>query len=203
MDGLFAAADVLPDKDEIFQMILLQAKSGREGTDKNALAERVKKHPGASPFILSEAGKILSGEQAYALGKPLDLRFTAVDGAKVDLSQMKGKVVLVDFWATWCGPCVAEVPSVKKVYEAYHAKGFETLGISLDEKKEALLEFIQKQKMPWPQYFDGKQWNNEISFRFGINGVPTMWLVDKKGVLRSTQARGNLEESVKALLVEK
>jgi thiol-disulfide isomerase/thioredoxin len=185
-------------------MLLLQAKSGREYTaaEKNSLAERVAQHPKATIAIKAEAQRILGGEPAYAIGKPLDISFTALDGAKVDLKQMKGKVVLVDFWATWCGPCVAEVPMIKRAYEAYHGKGFEIIGISLDDNKKDLLDFIKKQSMPWPQYFDGKHWNNEISFRFGINSVPAEWLVDKKGNLRLTSARSQLDEEVKRLLSE-
>ena len=203
-DALFAAADVLEDKDSIFQMVLLQAKSGRElSTDeKRDLAKRVAGHAQASASIKAEAERILSGAQAYAIGKPLGLSFTAVDGRKIDLKDLSGKVVLIDFWATWCGPCVAEVPNLKKVYETYHAKGFEILGISLDDKKADLLAFTQKHEMPWPQYFDGKHWNNEISFRFGISSVPTAWLVDKKGVLRYTDVRFQLESMIQQLLKE-
>lgn len=116
---------------------------------------------------------------------------------------MKGKVVLIDFWATWCGPCVAEVPALKKVYDAHHADGFEIVGISLDDNKEDLIQFTKKHEMAWPQYYDGKHWNNDISFRFGINSVPTQWLVDKKSILRETNSRFNLEQEVSRLLEER
>src|SRR4029077_13775590 len=97
-----------------------------------------------------------------AIGKPVDIQYTAVDGRQVDLSKMKGKVVLIDFWATWCGPCVGEVPDVKAAYEKLHGKGFEIVGISLDSDKNALTDFIKDKGMTWPQYFDGLQWNNKI-----------------------------------------
>ncbi|QIF00874.1 TlpA disulfide reductase family protein [Roseimicrobium sp. ORNL1] len=132
--------------------------------------------------------------------KPLDLKFTAVDGREVDLSKMRGKVVLVDFWAVWCGPCVAEIPNVLKTYEKLHPKGFEIVGISLDQDKSKLEAFVKEKGMSWPQYFDGKGWQNEISSKFGINSIPAMWLVDKKGMLVSTNARGNLEELVEKQL---
>jgi thiol-disulfide isomerase/thioredoxin len=137
-----------------------------------------------------------------ALGKPLAIKFTAVDGREVDLAKMKDKVVLVDFWATWCGPCVAELPNVKAAYEKLHPKGFEIVGISFDQSKEKLENFVEKEKMPWPQYFDGEGWHTKIGQEFGINSIPAMWLVDKKGILRDMSARADLEQKVEKYLAE-
>ena len=134
------------------------------------------------------------------IGKLLEIQFTAVDGTKVDLSKMKGKVVLIDFWATWCGPCIAELPNVKKAYKKLNPKGFEIIGISLDTKESVLKRFLKKENMPWPQFFDGKGWKNSISTAHGIRSIPAMWLVDKQGNLADLNARADLERKVEALL---
>jgi len=137
------------------------------------------------------------------IGTELDLKFTAIDGREVDVSQMRGKVVLVDFWATWCGPCIAELPNLKSVYDRYHDKGFEVIAISLDSQRDRqkLLDFCKENNLPWPQHFDGKGWANEFAEKYAIRGIPAMLLVDQDGRLVSTNARGaRLESEVKRLL---
>lgn len=142
-------------------------------------------------------------EQRELTKKPLELKFTAVDGAEVDMAKLRGKVVLVDFWATWCGPCRGEIPNVVAAFKKYREKGFEVVGISLDEDKEAMLKYLKEQGMTWPQHFDGKGWQNEIAVKYGIHSIPAMWLVDKKGMIRSTEARGEkLTTLVEKLLAE-
>jgi thiol-disulfide isomerase/thioredoxin len=111
-------------------------------------------------------------------------------------------VVLVDFWATWCGPCVGEIPHVKETYEKLHSKGFEIVGISFDRNKQALQNFITEREIPWPQYFDGQQAQNKFGVQYAIEEIPTMWLLDKKGILCDTHARNNLEDRVEKLLAE-
>ena len=134
--------------------------------------------------------------------KPINLAFTALDGRPVNLSEMTGKVVLIDFWATWCGPCRAEMPHVKQIYTELHAQGFEIIGISFDEDAAALKKYVATNELPWPQFFDGGGWQNAINKQFGIRAIPTMYLVDKNGILRDENARQNLAEKARALLKE-
>ena len=111
-------------------------------------------------------------------------------------------MVLIDFWATWCPPCRAEVPHVVEAYKKLHDKGFEIIGISLDKNKEALIAFTKENGMTWPQYFDGKGWGNEISSKNGIESIPAMWLIDKQGKVASTNAREDLAGQVEKLLAK-
>jgi thiol-disulfide isomerase/thioredoxin len=124
--------------------------------------------------------------------KPIELKFTAVGGAAIDLAELRGKVVLIDFRATWCGPCRGETPNIVATYNKYHNQGFEIVGISLDQDKNALLAYTKENGMTWPQYFDGNAWSNDISTSFGINAIPAMWLIDKKGMLVTTHGRDDL-----------
>jgi thiol-disulfide isomerase/thioredoxin len=135
------------------------------------------------------------------IGKVLNLKYTSVLRKPIDLADYRGKVVLIDFWATWCGPCVAEVPSVVAAYAKYHDKGFAVLGVSLDTDRDALLKFTKEHKMTWPQYFDGGGFDqNALAKRFDIGLIPCMWLVDKKGRLATFNGRENLPAKIEALL---
>lgn len=151
--------------------------------------------------------------------KPLEIAFAAVDGRAVDLKKLRGKVVLLDFWATWCQPCVAELPKILKMYETYHDQGLEVVGISLEmaslspqdspdqrasklsKAKNRLVQFIEKRKMPWPQYFDGMGWENEIAKDYALSGIPTLFLLNKDGSIVSINPRGDaLESEIQRLL---
>ena len=138
-------------------------------------------------------------------GKPLTLEGATINGDKFSTADWKGKVILVDFWATWCGPCLQELPRVKKAYADFHKDGLEIIGVSCDRKGEALKQFLtQNPDMPWPQLFDStaKGGWHPLAESYGITGIPTMFLIDKKGVVRTVTARENFEELIPKMLKE-
>lgn len=168
---------------------------------------------GKARVVTEDVAKKASGdakEQAQTqlrklnlVGKPFELKFTDLNGKEQSIKDYAGKVVLVDFWATWCGPCRAALPEVKEIYTKYHPKGFEILAISFDKDKDTLKKFIAEESLPWPQYFDGLAWENKIGAKYEISSIPTVWLIDKKGNLRDLSGRQSLGAKVEKLLAEK
>ncbi|HKD38007.1 MAG TPA: TlpA disulfide reductase family protein [Pirellulales bacterium] len=119
---------------------------------------------------------------------------TLPDGDQFDASKLEGKVVLVDFWATWCGPCRKELPNVKRNYERFHARGFEVVGVSLDTDADDLQAFLAKEQIRWPVLMGnektGAGWETPLAIYYGIQSVPTAILVDRQGKVVSLNARG-------------
>jgi len=139
------------------------------------------------------------------LGNSIEIAGPIVGGGNFNIDDLKGKVVLVDFWATWCGPCIAELPNVKNLYDASHEKGFEVIGISLDQDEESLQDFIKERELEWATIFfpeaEDQGWNNPIARHYGISGIPTAILVNQDGKVVTLRARGEaLQEELAKLL---
>ncbi|HEY0456690.1 MAG TPA: TlpA disulfide reductase family protein, partial [Verrucomicrobiae bacterium] len=199
LDAMHAALKLFPTNAFLYTMMLGAAQEDKANVE---IAREVLQSPNAPAEAKKLAQHLVDGTKPYEVGKPLQIKFTALDGRAVDLAKLTGKIVLVEFWSTTCGPCVGRMPEVKSAYEKFHSKGLEVVAISLDDKETALRRFIKDKELPWPQYFDGKGWGNKFALQYGIFSIPTMWLVDKQGHLRDTEAENQLEQRISRLLQE-
>ncbi|NLR80131.1 TlpA disulfide reductase family protein [Chitinophaga eiseniae] len=147
----------------------------------------------------SEKGKILADmihvAKKTGIGQPAVL-FTQnnTEGKPFSLASLKGKYVLIDFWASWCVPCRAENPNVVKAYNKFKGKNFEIVGVSLDEKKEAWLKAIEKDGLLWTQVSDLKGWKNAVAVEYGVGAVPQNFLIDPNGIIIAQNLRGEALE---------
>jgi peroxiredoxin len=151
-------------------------------------------------FILSTAN-VFSQPRVNDLAPEISL--PNMGGETVTLSSLKGKVVLIDFWASWCGPCRKNNPHLVKFYKKYHTKGLEIIGISIDQDADAWKKAVEKDKLLWIQLNDNKGWSASSTNAYHVDAIPASFLIDKKGVIHSIDFVGQeLETEVKLLLKE-
>ena len=128
-------------------------------------------------------------------GDPLKIAGKTLDGKPFDIKQYKGKVVVIDYWATWCGPCRAELKNLEAIYEKYHDRGFEIVGVSIDDNRDDLVNFLKENKLPWKIINSSfkkndKEFDHPLADQYGIMGIPTLYVLNREGKVISLTARG-------------
>jgi thiol-disulfide isomerase/thioredoxin len=165
-------------------------------TSTNTLSSAIKMFDKLDPAIkTSNIGKEIAARidllSKVEEGKPAqEFTQSTPDGKQVKLADYKGKYVLIEFWASWCGPCRAENPNLLKQYKMYNSKGFDILSVSLDKDKDPWLKAVEHDALPWTQVSDLKGWSNEVAVLYGIRAVPASFLVDPAGKIVATGLRG-------------
>jgi thiol-disulfide isomerase/thioredoxin len=196
-----------PTSERVAMTLAVMARTGAANEDvSNAVVAVIRK-----TLTSDEAKKIAAELDPLSalrelLEKPLVVSGRTTSGKSHTTSDWKGKVVLVDFWATWCGPCNAEIPRVKDLYKTYHPKGLEIVGVDCDADDDTVNSFTKDKEMPWTQLREESQGEKQpwhpLATQYGVNGIPTMFLIDKKGTLRFVDAREGTAEKIEKLLAE-
>ena len=195
-----------PTSDKLLQTLEIMARVGAANDDlaiKVVQVIRKTMKGDAAKRIAAELDP--NGALRELVDKPLVVAGRTTTGKSLTTADLKGKVVLVDFWATWCGPCNAEIPRVKELYKTYHAKGLEIVGVDCDSDDDTVNAFTKDKEMPWTQLREESQseepWH-PLAKQWGVSGIPTMFLLDKKGVLRDIDARDGTDAKIAKLLAE-
>lgn len=153
-------------------------------------------------IILINAG--MTGDAQIKRGHPApEMSLPDPNGKTVRLSDLKGKVVLIDFWASWCGPCRKNNPHLVEIYHKYHDKGLEIYGVSIDEKGSEWRQAIQQDQLDWVQVNDNKGWYAPSVFAYDLEAIPASFLLDKDGIIQKVNLEGKkLESAIETLLIK-
>jgi thiol-disulfide isomerase/thioredoxin len=180
---------------------LVSAVESQDPAAMPALVARMEASPNARVRELGSKRRSV----LQALAEPLDLTLPLLGGGSLDTRSWRGRVVLVDYWATWCVPCVEAMPKLKELYSRYHGEGLEIVGISMDQAaaRGALESLVAKLELPWPQVFDGKGPQTPAAVRYGVQPIPHVLLADRSGRIIAVNPRSEqLEPLIRRLLAE-
>ena len=205
MRGNFVLGDMLELMHRDEEMLQLFMKLEEQSPENRSVFRKLAEiHERLGNAELANEYRIKADPALALIGKTVpDFSAMDLDGNPISLEQYRGKVVLLDFWAVWCGPCIAEMPNVKAVYNSYKAEGFDIIGISLDTDEDRLRDYLKENDIPWRQVFSGEGWKSPVSQQYGIRAIPAPWLIDKDGTLITHQARGDALERLVADALKK
>jgi thiol-disulfide isomerase/thioredoxin len=192
---------------------LMARDPNKLATEMEQLFQRVVDKYADVKYVRGTVGNAAEAElfeiQKLAIGKPVpDIEASDADGKSYKLSDYRGKVVVLDFWATWCGPCVSMIPHEKELVERLHGKPFALIGINVDQEKETLKSFQEKRKLSWPSLWDPAtdEDSGPIAGKWNVQAFPTIYIVDAKGVIRhkyiGVPEEGAIDDAVDALVKE-
>jgi thiol-disulfide isomerase/thioredoxin len=150
---------------------------------------------GISSIDAPQKPNLLPGHRAT------DFTGTDLAGNRISLSDYRGKVVLLDFWATWCRPCLAEIPHLKAIQAKYEDAGFTIIGVNLDMSRQPVEALVNEAGITWPQIYDDTGWKNEIAELYRVTGIPSTFLIDRNGIIRHRNLRGPALDRAVASLV--
>lgn len=164
-------------------------KAGKEKEGVAALKTYVEREP--STTDAEDARRMIANPKlaGEAFARPFNVKSTS--GDELSLAKFKGKVVLLDFWAAWCGPCRQEMPEVKRLHKKYSGDRLVIIGVNLDSNRAAFEAYMKQEALPWPQYYDGLGWSNKIGRLYGVTAIPHTVLIDQDGIIRGVGLRGD------------
>ena len=188
-----------PQEPEIYSELLFVADH-QEGPRSVSLVREILAWP--TPSEVKEKANGVLFKKTH-LGHRFEFDLTSIDGSTRRTADLAGKVVLLDFWASWCPPCRESLPTMRELHARFHARGLEIIGLSFDDDLAKLRRFLALETISWPQVADGMGWNlSPLARQFGITSLPAVWLIDRQGRLIDLHAREDLARKVERLLAD-